>query len=67
MVPEMYAAIWEVFVAKYLSVPNEKLLLDAATQHWEKLHVSDCVGSIDGKHVKIKCPEQFGSVLQNCK
>jgi hypothetical protein len=40
MVPEMYAAIWEVFVTKYPPVPSEKLLLDAATQHWEKLHVS---------------------------
>jgi hypothetical protein len=62
-VREVCAAIWEVLVTKYLPVPSEKLLLDTATQHREKLNVSYCVGSIEGKHVKIKCSEEFGSVL----
>jgi hypothetical protein len=54
LVREVCAAIWEVFIAKYLPVPSEKLLIGTATQHREKLNVSDCVGSIEGKHVKIK-------------
>jgi hypothetical protein len=49
LVKEVCAAIWEVLVVKYLPVPNEKLLLDTATQHREKLNVSGCVGSIEGK------------------
>jgi hypothetical protein len=67
MVQKVCVAIWEMFVAKYLPVPSEKLLLDTAAQYWEKLCMSDCVGSIDGKHVKNKCSTGFGSMFHNYK
>jgi hypothetical protein len=59
LVREVCAANWEVFIAKYLPVPSEKLLLGTDTQHREKLNVTDSVGSIEGKHVKIKMFQGF--------
>lgn len=67
VVREILSAIWKVFVKDHLPVPTENILSHAATQFWEKWNMPNCVGAIDGKHIRLKCPENSGSMFYNYK
>ena len=38
-----------------------------ADEFFERWHLPNCIGSIDGNHVMIQCPFNSGSLFYNCK
>lgn len=67
IVKQTCKAIWQVYVASYLPVPTEEMLSRSASDYWNKWNLPHCVGSIDGKHVRIKCPANSGTMFYNYK
>lgn len=67
IVKETCEAIWQVFLATHLPIPTEEILRRSASDYWEKWNLPHCVGSIDGKHVRIKCPANSGTMFYNYK
>lgn len=46
---------------------NKQNWLNVANEFFEKWNMPNCLGAVDGKHVKIKCPPQSGSLYYNYK
>ncbi|XP_070392791.1 uncharacterized protein [Dermacentor albipictus] len=68
IVKETTGAIWDVLQAGYVRFPqtsNEwKKIADEMEEKW---NFPNCIGSIDGKHVHIECPNNSGSRNLNYK
>ena len=47
--------------------PTEQMWRDTASKFWDKRNFPNCLGAIDGKHVKIKAPNKSGSLYFNYK
>lgn len=50
-----------------MPVPSEELWLKTAKRYWELWNLPNCVGSVDGKHIRIKSPAKSGSAYFNYK
>lgn len=51
----------------YLSTPNSNEFKEIAEHFWEKTKVPNCIGAVDGKHIRIVCPRKSGSIYYNYK
>lgn len=47
--------------------PMNSMLSSIADQFYRKWKFPNCVGAIDGKHIRIKCPAKSGSMFFNYK
>lgn len=56
----MCTAIWKTLVIKH--IPTTELWKSIAKDFWEKWQFPNCIGSLDGKHVRIKKPKKSGSM-----
>ncbi|XP_071050721.1 uncharacterized protein [Onthophagus taurus] len=68
IVKEVCANIWNVLQEECLSIPRSEdgwLTIAAGFKH--KANLPNCVGCIDGKHVRIIRPEHSGSLFANYK
>ena len=65
---ETSTAIYKVLSEKYMRVPSTleewKAIADGFESIWNMPHV---IGAIDGKHVRLKCPKNTGSLYHNYK
>lgn len=50
-----------------MPTPTEQMFRSVANEYWSKWNFPNCVGSIDGKHIRIKCPSGSGSMAYNYK
>ena len=60
-------AIWECFVEKHIPFPTVELLEKSAKDYEHLWNLPNCVATIDGKQVPIKCPKLSGSRYLNYK
>ena len=60
-------AIWEVMCPIYVKAPTARDWTSIAKGFWETWNMPNCLGAIDGKHVKLQCPKKAGSVFFNYK
>jgi len=60
-------AIWECLVEKHMPFPIAELLEKSANDYEQLWNFPNCVASVDGKHVPIKCPKLSGSRYFNYK
>lgn len=44
--------------------PTEEIWTKSAQGFFEKWQFPNCIGSVDGKHVTIKCPDNSGTRTQ---
>lgn len=47
--------------------PNKEKWEKVADRYLELWNIPNCIGAIDGKHFKIKCPPKSGSAFYNYK
>lgn len=67
IVPQVCEAIWEALVGEYMAVPKEEEWREIARQFKAHCDFPNCVGAIDGKHVRIVAPPKSGSLYFNYK
>lgn len=61
IVEEVCNAIIQRLQPLYLPEPSKEVWEKSAVGFYERWQFPNCVGSIDGKHVAIKCPSKSGS------
>jgi hypothetical protein len=59
--------IWNVLREEYLPTPTTEMWCKMTEKYWRKWNFPNCVGALDSKHVKIKCPANSGSLYYNYK
>ena len=64
---ETCGIIWDVLMPIYLSEPTESEWKGIAKEFESIWNLPNCVASIDGKHINIKCPRNAGSEYFNYK
>lgn len=67
IVKDTCAAIWDVLKDKYLPRPSREMWSKIAENYFQKWNFPNCIGAIDGKHVRVKCPAHSGSRFYNYK
>lgn len=64
---EVMSAMWTVLSASHMAVPSEENFIRIADRFYEKWGFPNCIGSIDGRHIRIKKPANSGSLYFNYK
>lgn len=67
IVRETVEIIWEELQPIHMKTPTEDSWKMIAKQFYEKWNFPNCLGAIDGKHIRIKCPPHSGSMFYNYK
>lgn len=60
-------AIWLKLFPAHMPVPTQEHLNASKTAFWNRWNFPNCVGAIDGKHCRVKCPAHSGSLYYNYK
>jgi hypothetical protein len=47
--------------------PTSEMQLSASDEFFQRWNFPNCIGSIDGKHIRLKCPSNSGSMYYNYK
>lgn len=67
IVKETCQAIWDNLHTLHMPFPKENDVKSIVESFWKKWKFPNCVGCIDGKHVRIKKPRHSGSMFRNYK
>ena len=67
IVKESCAALWEVLVPTVLKPPSTSKWIEIANDFNTFWQCGNCIGALDGKHIRIKCPPKSGSEFFNYK
>lgn len=67
IVHETSSILWECLQAEYMPVPTRQKWVDVAERYYTLWNLPNCVGSLDGKHIRIKAPDNSGSFYINYK
>jgi hypothetical protein len=64
---EVLEVIWRILAPMVLVAPDEQKFKEIAKEFQRIWNMPLCVGSIDGKHIRIIAPENYGSLYYNYK
>lgn len=67
IVRQTVEAIWDVLQPVHMKVPTENMFKQIAKEFYEKWNFPNCIGAIDGKHIRLKCPSHSGTMYYNYK
>ena len=67
VIKEVCEAIWKSLAPLHVPVPTTEMLLATLNDFCLKWNFLKCVGSIDGKHIRLKCLSNSGSMYYNYK
>lgn len=67
IVKETCIALWSALQPLYLSTPTRAEFLQTSQEFMSKWNLPFCLGAIDGKHFRVKCPPNSGSDYYNYK
>lgn len=57
----MCSQIWEVMHHEYIPTPNEEKWLEIAESYQKRPRFPNCIGAIDGKHIRVVKPRECAS------
>ncbi|KAL4717432.1 hypothetical protein ACJJTC_000581 [Scirpophaga incertulas] len=61
------AVIWEVLSKLVMPEPNKEMWKKISEDFHNKWNYPNCLGALDGKHIKIQAPAKSGSLYYNYK
>lgn len=61
IIPEVCSAIWKALQPMVLPSMNQEQWSHVAKEFLEKWQFPNCLGAVDGKHIKIKAPFRSGT------
>lgn len=64
---EMIVLLWNTLYEQHMPIPTEEILKKTAQGYYDTCRFPHCIGSIDGKHVRIRCPSHSVSQYFNYK
>ena len=67
IVAETVRVLWEELEQEHMPVPTEESFKSIAEEFYSIWNFPNCLGSIDGKHIRIQCPQNSGSMYYNYK
>lgn len=67
VVKETVKAIWNVFHAIHMPAPTTDAFLKISADFMKIWNFPNCLGALDSKHIRIKCPMHSGSMYFNYK
>lgn len=67
IVRETCEIIWNVLQPIEMAEPTTDDWLDIAAGYFEKAQFPNCVGAVDGKHIRLECPKNSGTFYYNYK
>lgn len=67
IVEETCSTIWEVLAPVHMKKPTSEQWLEVAEKFNTLWNFPNCLGAIDGKHIRIQCPHNSGSSYFNYK
>ena len=67
IVEETTAAIWKNLRTVYMPTPTVQTMQEVANGFYAKCQFPNVIGAIDGKHIRIQCPDNSGSDFYNYK
>lgn len=67
IVKKVCEAIWLVLQNECIPPPNKETWETAAAGFESTANFPHCIGAVDGKHIRIVCPEDSGSMFYNYK
>lgn len=62
IVIEICQAIWKMALTKHMPEPTVEHFKKISSEFWNKWQFPNCIGCIDGKHIRIKKPQKSGSM-----
>jgi len=62
---EVCEAIWKTMMPLHMPAPATEMLLATSNEFYLTWNFLNSVGSIDGKHIQLKCPSNSGSMYYN--
>ena len=68
IIPETCKALYDVLSRTELTTPaTAKEWLDISNEFYTKWNLPHVIGALDGKHVRVRCPRNTGSLYHNYK
>lgn len=67
IVKETCEAIWNGLHHQEMPTPDNEMWLRKAKEFNEITNYPHCIGAVDGKHVRLQCPPNTGSLYYNFK
>lgn len=67
IVKETVEAIWDELQSIHMPIPTTESLKQNATHFYDVWNFPHVVGCLDGKHVRLICPANSGSMFYNYK
>ncbi|XP_077127814.1 uncharacterized protein LOC143783293 [Ranitomeya variabilis] len=60
-------ALWNVLCEEFIPIPTEDMWKEIAEKFWTVCDFPNCLGAVDGKHIRIIKPARTGSQFFNYK
>jgi hypothetical protein len=67
VVAETAKAVWDCLHSRFMPVPTQQKWREVSQRYQELWNLPNCMGAIDGKHIRVKCPPNSGSYFYNYK
>lgn len=67
IVQETSRVLWEYLQPEFMPIPTRQNWLEVAQRFYTLWNLPNCIGSVDGKHIRIKAPRNSGSTYINYK
>lgn len=67
IVTETVGILWDELHTQHMPEPTTDAFKTIATDFFKIWNFTHCVGALDGKHVRVKCPANSGSMFFNYK
>ncbi|KAJ8914118.1 hypothetical protein NQ315_016193 [Exocentrus adspersus] len=67
IISETSEAIWNSLYPAHMPIPSQNDFQKIAKRFYEIWNVPNCVGVLDGKHIRVCCPDNSSSMCFNYK